>query len=443
MKNFFFKPIDNAPLIVFRILFGALVAAESFGAIATGWVKEVLINPEFTFSHIGFEWIQPLPGYGMYFYFATMGVLGLLMMIGYKYRLSAFLFAILWLVVYLMQKSAYNNHYYLLALVAFIMVILPAHRYASFDAKQNVAIKKLTMPRWISLFMIALICIVYFYATVAKFYPDWLDGTVTRNLFSSKKEYPIVGFLFDKHWFHLFIAYAGIGFDGLVVPLLLWSRTRTIALLASLFFHLFNAVIIQIGIFPFFALSFILFFYNPKTIRKIFLRKKPEISVNNEHDFELKSAFLYLLIPFFVVQLLLPLRHNFIEGNVFWTEEAHRHSWRMMLRSRWGTATFNVVDKKTGEILPQYNTEKLSKKQLRSLNTKGDFMWQMAQRIKKEYALKNIDVSVYIDAKVSLNGKPMLQYTNPSIDIAATKWKQWSHNEWIVLYSNEVLFAKK
>jgi vitamin K-dependent gamma-carboxylase len=274
MKNFFYKPIDNSPLIVFRILFGVLIAAESFGAIATGWVYETLVRPEFTFSHIGFEWIQPLPGYGMYFYFAAMGVLGIMIMLGWYYRLSALLFAFMWLAVYLMQKSAYNNHYYLLALVAFIMVLMPAHHYASIDAKRNPSIRQLTMPRWVSLTMMAHIAIVYFFATVAKFYPDWLDGTFTRNLFMPKKHYPVVGFLFDKHWFHIFIAYAGIAFDGLVVPALLWSRTRTLALIASLFFHLFNAAIIHIGIFPFFALSYILFFLPTRNYSKYISSQK-------------------------------------------------------------------------------------------------------------------------------------------------------------------------
>lgn len=50
-----FKAIDNSPLVVFRIFFGFLVACESFGAILTGWVKRILIDPEVTFSFIGFE----------------------------------------------------------------------------------------------------------------------------------------------------------------------------------------------------------------------------------------------------------------------------------------------------------------------------------------------------------------------------------------------------
>ena len=73
----FFSKIDNAPLLVFRVFFGILITLESFGAIATGWVRNTLILPKTTFSFIGFEFLQPLPGPGMYFYFVVMGTLGI------------------------------------------------------------------------------------------------------------------------------------------------------------------------------------------------------------------------------------------------------------------------------------------------------------------------------------------------------------------------------
>src|SRR5690606_33455126 len=184
-------------------------------------------------------------------------------------------FTLMWTGVYLMQKEAYNNHYYLLILVCLIMLFLPAHRYFSIDAKQNPEIKSLSIPVWCSWVMIAQMAIVYFFATVAKFYPDWLDGTFTNKLFINRTHFLIVGELFSKQWFHIFIAYIGILFDGLVIPMLLWKRTRNIALLASFAFHLFNSIVLQIGIFPYFALSFAVFFYEPETIRKIFFKKKP------------------------------------------------------------------------------------------------------------------------------------------------------------------------
>ena len=275
--NFLFKAIDNSPLIVFRIFFGFLIACESFGAILTGWVKRVFIDPEFTFSFIGFEWLQPLPGFGMYYYFIIMGILGLCIMLGYYYRISIILYSFLWAGAYLMQKSHYNNHYYLLLLISFLMIVLPANKYASLDVKQNRTTEQITMPFWISFLFIVQVGIVYFFAAIAKIYPDWLDGTFTKILLAEHSSNSVFSELFSKKWFYLFIAYAGIAFDLLIVPLLLIKRTRTLALIASLLFHIFNAITLQIGIFPFFALSFALFFYESETIRRIFLKNKPSV----------------------------------------------------------------------------------------------------------------------------------------------------------------------
>ena len=136
LNNWLFKQIDNSALIVFRILFGILITLESFGAILTGWVKNVLITPEFNFTFIGFEWLQ-IPDSFIYFYYILMGIFGVMVTIGYKYRISMFTFAVLWTGTYLMQKSSYNNHYYLMVLLSFIMVFLPTHKNYSIDAKRN------------------------------------------------------------------------------------------------------------------------------------------------------------------------------------------------------------------------------------------------------------------------------------------------------------------
>ena len=433
-----FDPIDNAPLILFRITFGLLIAAEAIVAIFTGWVKKNLIDPTIPIPHIGFEFLVPLPGYGMYFYYALMGVLGIFIMLGYKYRFSLSSFTLLWIGVYLMQKASYNNHYYLLILVCLIMLFLPANQYASFDARKNPTLKSLTMPRWCSWVMIIQMMIVYFFATLAKFYTDWLDGTFTGILFSNLSNFPIVGSMFTEKWFHLFIAYAGIFFDGLIIPALLWRKTRNIALIGSLIFHLFNSITLQIGIFPYFAISFIVFFYSPETIRNIFFKKKPQLQEEDlNKSYSLSRSITYFFIPFFIVQLILPVRHYFIKGDVLWTEEAHRLSWRMMLRQKIGITNFKVIDKKTNEEIPYNLVEKLTRKQLSLVTSKPDGMWQMAQRIKNEFAEKGVDVSIFIDSKLSVNNKPYKTFIDPTVDFAQAEWNYFGHNDWILLYDKQ------
>ncbi len=427
-----FKAIDNSPLIVFRILFGFLIACESFGAILTGWVKRVLIDPQFTFSFIGFEWLQPLPGFGMYFYFVLMGFFGLAIMLGYRYRIAIIAYTLLWAGAYFMQKSSYNNHYYLLLLISFLMIFLPANRYVSLDVKQNRISEKKTMPYWINLLFIIQVAVVYFYASIAKFYPDWLDGTFTKNLLASSTSKPLFLELFSQKWFYLFIAYAGILFDLLIVPFLLFKKTRTLALIASVIFHIFNSITLQIGIFPFFALTFALFFYEPETIRRLFLRKKPKLEDENlSQNFYGKRILYFLMIPYLIIQIALPLRHHFIEGDVLWTEEGHRLSWRMMLRERNGYITIKIKDTISGEESIYNYRKNLTDKQAQNLATKPDFIWQYCQRIKEEY--KGKPIAIYIDCKNSINRKEYKTLIDPKFDMAKAKWSHFKHNKWIEL----------
>lgn len=432
MNKFFFKHIDNSALIVFRMIFGALIFLESFGAIATGWITKTLVEPQFTFSFIGFEWLQPLPGLWMYFYYAVMGIFGIFIMIGYKYRLSMLSFTILWAGVYFMQKSSYNNHYYFLMILSAVMVAMPAHRYASVDAKLNPSIKRISMPNWCRLYFYIQLFILYTYASIAKLYPDWIDLTVPRLLMESKQHYYLVGDLLQYKAVHYFVAYGGILFDGLIIPMLLWKPTRKIAFFASIFFHLFNSIIFQVGIFPYLSLSFSLFFFEPQQIQRLFLKNKTfynanEVIVPNYAPI-LKSVF----IAFFIIQIALPLRHHFIEDDVLWTEEGHRMSWRMMLRTKNGHTTYTVVDKATSKSILINFDDYLSKKQRKPVSSKPDVIWQFAQRLKKDYAKKGMDIEVYVKAFVSVNGKPRQQLIDPKVDLASVEWNPFKHQEWIL-----------
>jgi len=255
LNRWLFNQVDNSALVVFRVLFGLLIALEAFGAIFTGWIRRTLIEPDFTFNFIGFEFLQPLPGNGMLWYYGVMGVFGIFVMLGYRYRLSIICYGIMWAAVYLMQKSSYNNHYYLLMLLCFIMSFLPANRWFSLDAKIKPEISSISMPRWVWVLIVLQLWIVFTYASVAKFYPDWLDGSFPALLMRSKADYWLVGEVLQQEWVRYAITYFGLLFDLLIIPLLLWKKTRLPAFIAAIFFHLFNSFIFHIGIFPYMSLA--------------------------------------------------------------------------------------------------------------------------------------------------------------------------------------------
>ncbi|WP_209402496.1 HTTM domain-containing protein [Pseudozobellia sp. WGM2] len=433
MKRFLFTKIDNSPLIIFRIFFGVLVALECYGAILTGWVRRTLVEPLFTFNFIGFDWLQPLPGYGMYFYFFVMGTLGICIALGYKYRLSIISFTILWASVYLMQKTSYNNHYYLLILISGFMCFFPAHRSHSLDVRHNPSLREDSMHSYVKWVVILQLLIVYVYASVAKIYADWLDFGIIKILMQGKANYPFVGAFLQEPWIHKIIGVFGILFDLLIVPALLFKPTRKIAFFASIFFHLFNSIIFQIGIFPYLSLAFTVFFFEPETIRKIFFKRKPPYQINKT-EVPINQPFIYAIAStYFIIQFLLPVRHHFIKDEVLWTEEGHRLSWRMMLRSRGGTIKFKIVNQDTHESKIADLDQYLSKKQKRRIASYPDFIWQFAQRLKKEHAEKGENISVYaLNSKVSVNGKAYRAFIDPTVDLANAEWNYFWHNEWIL-----------
>jgi|TARA_R100000501_G_C2621324_1_gene114549 hypothetical protein len=433
LNKWFFKQVDNSALIAFRIIFGLLITIEAVGAIFTGWIRRALIEPEFTFNFIGFEFLQPLPGNGMLFYYGLMGLFGIFVMLGFKYRFSIFCYTIMWASVYLMQKSSYNNHYYLLMLLCGIMFFLPAHRYLSIDAWKKPEFRKIAMPQWVWLFIVLQLWIVYTYASVAKLYPDWLDGTLPAMLMRGKADYWLVGEILQQDWVRYVITYFGLIFDLLIIPALLWKRTRMPAFILAIFFHLFNSFIFHIGIFPYLSLAFCLFFFPSEKINKYILRnKKPHYDKGEIIVPSYKKPLIVVLALWFAIQIGLPLRHWFFKDNVLWTEEGHRLSWRMMLRSRSGKTTFKVVEKGTTDTIHVNKARYLTRKQMRSVTSKPDMMWQFAQHLKEDYAEKGKEVQVFVKSKISINGRPYEQFIDPKVDLAAEEWHHFKHHDWIL-----------
>jgi len=431
LRTFFGTDVDISPLVVFRIFFGLLITAECIGAIFTGWVHETFIEPKFTFTVIGFEWLQPLDGYGMYYYFIVMGLMGLCISLGLFYRTSTFIFTGMWAVVYVMQKSHYNNHYYLLILLGAIMFLLPAHKYKSLDVKWGFTIGSETCQRICHWFFILQILIVYCFASIHKMNPDWVVGKPLDLWFRYKTDYWLIGPLLGKDWMPLLIAWGGIIYDGSIVFLLLFKKTRKVGFVLSIIFNLFNSAVFQIGIFPYLMILLCVFFYPPETIRKLFFRKKKSVVPIQR---KLAYGWSYLAIAYFSIQLLLPIRHHFFQGKPSWTEEGHRLSWRMMLRSKSGSTKFEIEDLKTGVREKVQLKDHLSNNQIGSFRGQPDMIWQFAQYLRKEKQKEGREVAVYVKTNISLNGHPRRELIVSTVDLASVPWEPFRHSDWILTY---------
>ncbi len=168
------REVSIAPLATFRALFGLVMLISIARFAARGWIDQLYIQPDFFFTYPGFAWIQPPGQAGTYILFAlmTLGAAGI--MLGWRYRLTSVLFFSTFTYVELIDKTNYLNHYYFVSIIAFLLMLVPAHRHFSLDARRRPEIELLKVPSWmVSIFKLQL-GMVYFFAGIAKINPDWL-----------------------------------------------------------------------------------------------------------------------------------------------------------------------------------------------------------------------------------------------------------------------------
>jgi hypothetical protein len=431
-----YQPTDNSPLVAFRVIFGFLLFYHCLVFICNGDVYRNFIEPPFTFTYIGFEFLQPLPGDGMYYYFGVMALLGLLIMLGAWYRLSMAGFTFLWAVVYLMQKSNYNNHYYLMLLLCLLMCFMPAHRYCSIDVKRKPEIKTNSCPAHVSFLIKAQMAIIYFYAAISKLNADWLSGKFIALQFARLTTKRMAGPVYANEYFQLFIVYGGFLFDLLIIPLLLWQKTRSYAFILFCGFHLFNGYSFKIGIFPYLSIALALFFLNPEKLRRLFFKYKSTVNFPVLQPLQisrLKKIYAYGIFFYLLIQLVLPMRAAFYPGNVFWTEEGYRMSWKMMLRTKTGKIHYKIVDTASGKSWQHNPALKFSASHVSWLAICPDIAWQYAQRLKKEFTGSGYpNVAIYACDSVSLNKAPPQLLIDTAVNLAAVDWQVFRHSDWIL-----------
>lgn len=332
-----FAPVDISSIVIFRLAFGGIMLWEVTRYFDHNWIYRYWVEPAFNFSYGPFHF-QPLPEQWMYLLWYGLGALAIFIAIGFLYRLSTVLFFLGFTYTFLLEQGRYLNHFYLVVLISFILIFIPAHRYFSIDSLIWKNKKTPLIESWCLWLVRFLVGVPYFFGAVAKINPDWLQGYPLKLWLRSDTDFPIIGQFFTEQWMILLMSYAGLLLDLLVVPALLYKRTRLAAYLIITLFHLMNAEMFSIGIFPWFMMLATTVYFEPDWPRKVFTRagfKKALFAKEDLNSFyQLQNPkwqrFTTVCLRVFVaLQVFLPLRHWLIPGNVHWTEEGHRYAWHM------------------------------------------------------------------------------------------------------------------
>lgn len=429
VDNLLNRPLSIAPLVVFRLIFGLMMALSTLRFMLKGWVSELYIEPKFFFPFYGFEWVKPLPGQAMYVVFALVLLFSLMIMLGWYYRVSTALFFILFTYVELIDKTNYLNHYYFITLVSFLMIFMPAHRRFSIDAWRRPAFRSHTAPAWTINLLKFQLGVVYMFAGIAKLNSDWLLHALPLKIWlPAKSHLPLIGTLLEYEWVAYVLSWGGAFYDLFIVFFLLNSRTRPIAYIFVVMFHVLTAILFPgIGMFPFIMILSTLIFFSASFHKKIIhflsgiLRLKEQASP--QPDIAklpgVGKAFLALYVTW---QLLMPWRYLLYPGPLFWTEEGYRFSWRVMLMEKAGYVSFHVKDPETGRSGQVAAYEYLTPQQEKMMATQPDMILQFAHFLRDELKKQGlVNPQVRAESWVSLNGARSRLYTDTAIDLTKEK----------------------
>ena len=264
------------------------------------------------------------------------------------------------------------------------------------------------------------------FAGIAKLNSEWLLEAMPLKLWlPARANLPIIGSFMDYEWLAYAMSWSGMLYD-LTIPLLLYFRkTRLFAYITVVVFHVMTWYLFQIGMFPWIMIVATLIFFEEKEL-KWFQRALPD----GEKSFSIKPQPLVksLIAIYLLMQLTIPLRHWFFEGNVSWNEQGYRFSWNVMRVEKTGYIEFHFFDPQTQKRWIQHPREYLTPIQEKQMAFQPDMILQYAHFLSSKYP----GVEIYADAKVSLNGQPSRQLTDTNVNLAEQKESIFSRYEWVM-----------
>lgn len=431
LQRYLTEPVSIAPLAVARVLFGAAMTFSCIRFLSLGWVHEQYIAPRLHFPYPGFEWVVSLGDPGMYVLYGVMTLSAVCVMVGLFYRPAIIVFFLSFTYVELIDKTYYLNHYYFVSIAAAVFSILPAHRRCSLDVLRRPLLKVDMVPRWCVGIVKVQLGMVYVFAGFAKMQSAWLiDAMPLRLWMPANDTLPVIGPLMTVKWMPWVFAWAGMLYDTTVPFLLMWRPTRWPAYIAVVLFHTVTGMMFQIGVFPLVMILMTLVFFDASFHERVIRMRMP--ATPRVATIAGQRVVLGALAVHLIIQVLLPFRFMLYPGELFWTEQGYRFSWRVMLMEKAGTATFYVRDRRTGRKGAVQNTEFLNAHQEKQMAMQPDMVIQYARMLRDEYARRGVhDPYVSADVWVTLNGSPSSLLVDPTIDLS--KLREGLHNyTWVL-----------
>jgi vitamin K-dependent gamma-carboxylase len=424
--------VPGHSVAVVRMCFGAVIVISATRILARGWVEQLWVDPAMLLGWPGMQVTAP-PAPALRAVVVGIGLCGVAIAAGVATRVAAGAFLLGFGYLELLDRTTYLNHYWAITLLAVLLVALPA------DGVPTVTRRRVArgIPAWTLWLLRGQVATVYVFAAIAKIDADWLlRGEPLTTWLAARTDLPLVGPLLGLPGAGLIASWAGLLFDLTIVGWLWWRPTRLVAMIAVMAFHAGTWLLFpQIGVFPLLMVGLATLWLPPAwpvaALRRVGVttsQPSPLRDVRAVPGTVLAAAGVWML-----VQIALPLRHVAIPGDVQWTEEAGRFSWRVMAEEKVGWARFELTDPSTGTSDTVNISDVLTPNQAHVAAIRPDLLHQVAHLLADQRETRTgIRPRVRVDAWVTWNGRPHAPLVDPTVDLAAQPWRHGRHQPWIL-----------
>jgi vitamin K-dependent gamma-carboxylase len=416
-------PIDGRVLGIFRVVFGLLMLYESYYYFDAQLIDNGFLKPYTLFKYEGFEFVDRLPRNIMFGLLSIMTLAALGITIGLFFRLSAIVFAVIHFYFLLLEKAYYNNHIYLMVLLAVLFACTQADHFYSVKPKAQ---RQSQIPFWQQFIFQLQLVIVYFYAAFVKLKPDWLvlkqPMTSLVNGFPAEKT---LAWLVKSPGMIEVLTYGGLLLD-LSAPLLLFFKPfRKYIIIPFILFHFLNAMIFDdIGVFPYLMAASMIVFFLPEQVfgLKALVTKNSRAA---DGYFVWNHAVKIGLICYFSFQLLFPLRGYFLPNALDYTTIGNRFAWRVKADTREKVElAFFATHPSTKQKLPVDMQVFLNPVQIQHLMQDPRSVLQFAKALEKEGLKQGVaGMIVQANIKIRYNGRPAIDFIDTEIDLTKATYK--------------------
>ena len=224
--------------------------------------------------------------------------------------------------------------------------------------------------------------------------------------------------------------------------MLFHKKLKYYSLILIIPFHLTNHFIWSIGTFPWMAIGICVFYFNEELTNLFNLIKDYKFQKLKAKPPLVKKIGTSLIVFYFVVQVLMPLRQHLMPGETSWHGYGDYFAWRMMLADKQGAARVVVYtedDHKLGEVVIENYMNVLQFARMIHIPMHfirfAHFLDSEIKNHPKNTSLGDIKVKVF--AFKTINNRPFSLLIDSTLDLSNEEYKIFNKGRFLIPYEEK------